>query len=119
VVPTIRAAAEEAGRPPPRVIPLMPIAVTADAAAMRERVSEEMAIYDRMPSYQAMLAREGVSSAGETGLFGPRAEVEDALGRLADAGATDFGAILFGSEDEQAATREFLRDLSPIKEVTR
>src|SRR5919206_3957318 len=49
VVPTIRAAAEAADRPPPRVIPLMPIAVTADVAAMRERVTEEMAIYHRMP----------------------------------------------------------------------
>jgi 5,10-methylenetetrahydromethanopterin reductase len=101
------------------VIPLLPIAVTDDVAAMRELVSEEMALYNRMPSYQAMLEREGASGAGETGLFGSRAEVEDALGRLADAGATDFGAILFGSEDEQDATRELLRDLSPIKEVTR
>ena len=119
VIPTIRAAADEAGRPSPRVIPLMPIAVTGDAAAMRERVSEEMAIYHRMPSYQAMLAREGARSAGETGLFGSRAEVEDALGRLADAGATDFGAILFGTDDERDATRELLRHLSPTKEVSR
>lgn len=119
IIPTIRAAAEAAERPPPRVIPLMPVAVTDDVPAMRERVSEEMAIYNRMPSYQAMLAREGASGAGETGLFGSRAEVEDALGRLADAGATDFGAILFGSEDEQDATRELLRDLSPIQEVSR
>lgn len=119
IVPTIRAAAEAAERPPPRVIPLMPVAVTGDAAAMRERVSEEMAIYHRMPSYQAMLAREGASGAGETGVFGTRAELEDALGRLAEAGATDFGAILFGTDDEQEATRELLRDLSPTKEVSR
>jgi 5,10-methylenetetrahydromethanopterin reductase len=119
IVPTVRAAAEAAERPPPRVIPLLPIAVTDDVPAMRELVSEEMALYNRMPSYQAMLDREGASGAGETGLFGSRAEVEDALGRLAGVGATDFGAILFGSEDEQDATRELLRDLSPIKEVTR
>ena len=119
VVPTIRAAAEAAERPPPRVIPLLPVAVTDDVAAMRERVSEEMAIYHRMTSYRAMLDREGVESAGETGLFGSRAEVEDALGRLGEAGATDFGAILFGSPDEQDATRELLRDLSPIPEVSR
>jgi 5,10-methylenetetrahydromethanopterin reductase len=112
VIPTIRHAAEAAERPPPRVIPLMPIAVTRDVAAMRERVSEEMAIYHRMPSYQAMLEREGVKSAGETGLFGSRDEVEEALGRLADAGATDFGAILFGDDDEQEATRELLTDAS-------
>jgi 5,10-methylenetetrahydromethanopterin reductase len=119
IVPSIRAAAAEAHRPPPRVIALMPIAVTADVAATRERVSEEMAIYHRMPSYQAMLAREGATSAGETGLLGSRDEVEDALGRLGEAGVTDFGAILFGSEDEQEATRELLRELSPTREVSR
>jgi 5,10-methylenetetrahydromethanopterin reductase len=112
IVPAIRAAAEAAERPAPRVIPLMPIAVTSDVAAMRDRVSEEMAVYHRMPSYQAMLEREGVKSAGETGLFGSRAEVEDALGRLDEAGATDFGAILFGSEDEQEATRDLLRSVA-------
>jgi 5,10-methylenetetrahydromethanopterin reductase len=119
IVPTIRAAAEAAERPSPRVIPLMPIAVTDDVAAMRERVSEEMAIYHRIPSYQAMLEREGVKSAGETGLFGPRPELEDALERLGEAGATDFGAILFGSEDEQDATRELLSELARSSEPAR
>jgi hypothetical protein len=97
----------------------MPIAVTAGVAAMRERVSEEMAIYHRMPSYQAMLEREGATGAGEIGLLGSRDEVEDALGRLGEAGVTDLGAILFGSEDEQDATRELLSDLSPTREVSR
>jgi 5,10-methylenetetrahydromethanopterin reductase len=118
VVPSIRAAAEAAGRPQPRVIPLMPVAVTRDAGAMRERVTEEMAIYHRMPSYQAMLEREGARNAGETGLFGSRAEVEDALGYLAEAGATDFGAILFGDDDEQEATRELLRHLAATPAAT-
>jgi 5,10-methylenetetrahydromethanopterin reductase len=110
VIPTIREAAEAAERPAPRVIPLMPIAVTCDVAAMRDQVSEEMAIYHRMPSYRAMLEREGVKTAGETGLFGSRDDVEEALGRLAEAGATDFGAILFGDDDEQEATRELLAE---------
>ena len=119
IVPSIRTAAAEADRPAPRVIALMPIAVTADVAAMRERVSEEMAIYHRMPSYQAMLEREGAKSAGETGLLGSRDEVEDAIGRLGEAGVTDLGAILFGSEDEQDRTRQLLSDLSPTREVSR
>src|SRR4051794_20181780 len=76
IVPSIRAAAAGAGRAPPRVIALMPIAVTAGVAAMRERVSEEMSIYHRMPSYQAMLEREGATGAGEIGLLGSRDEVE-------------------------------------------
>lgn len=119
IVPSIRAAAERVERPPPRVIALMPLAVTRDPAALRERVTREMSIYHRMPSYQAMLDREGVRTAGETGLIGSRAELEDALGRLRNCGVTDLGAILFGSEDERDATRELLRDLSPTPEVSR
>jgi 5,10-methylenetetrahydromethanopterin reductase len=117
IVPTIRAAAEAAERPPPRVIALMPIAVTRDVAAIRDRVNHEMAIYHRMPSYQAMLDREGVSTAGEIGLFGSRDEVEEALGRLDRDGATDFGAILVGTEDEQETTREVLRELASREQV--
>ena len=115
IVPTIRAAAEEAGRPLPRVIPLMPVAVTENVRAMQERVTAEMAVYQGMPSYQAMLEREGVSTAGETGLFGSRQQVAEALHELDEAGATDFGAILFGTEEEQAATRELLRDLAATR----
>jgi 5,10-methylenetetrahydromethanopterin reductase len=111
IAPTIRAAAEEAARPQPRIIALMPVAVTRDVTAMRERVNREMAIYHEMPSYRAMLEREGVSTAGEIGLFGSRDEVEDALGRLGQ-DATDFGAILFGNDDEQEATRELLSELA-------
>jgi 5,10-methylenetetrahydromethanopterin reductase len=112
IVPTITSAAHEAGRPSPRVIALMPIAVTKNVRAARERVTDEMAVYHRMPSYQAMLEREGVTTAGETGLFGSRAQVEGALHQLEEAGATDFGAIVFGTADEQDATRELLRDLA-------
>ena len=90
----------------------MPIAVTGNVEAIRDRVTEEMATYHRMPSYQAMLEREGVQTAGETGLFGSRDQVAEALGRLEQAGVTDFGAILFGDDDEQEATRELLSDLA-------
>jgi hypothetical protein len=82
---------------------------------MQERVTAEMAVYQGMPSYQAMLEREGVSTAGETGLFGSRQQVAEALHELDEAGATDFGAILFGTEEEQAATRELLRDLAATR----
>jgi 5,10-methylenetetrahydromethanopterin reductase len=114
IVPSIRAAAEEAGRPPPRVIPLVPIAVTKDVRGMRERVSEQMSFYPTMPSYQAMLEREGATTAGEIGLFGSPSQVEEALHELDAAGATDFGAILFGTHDEEEATRGLLREMAKI-----
>ena len=118
IVPSIRAAAEAAGRPAPRVVALLPVAVTGAVGAMRATVADAMALYQRMPSYQAVLEREGAETAGDIGILGSRGEVEDALGRLAEAGATDLGAILFGDEDERAATRELLSELSPTEELS-
>ena len=108
IVPRIREAAEEAGKPEPRIIALMPVAVTGERRRLHQTITEEMAIYHHMPSYQAMLEREGASEAGDIALLGSAGEVEDALNRLEDAGVTDFGAILFGTDDEQEATRELL-----------
>ena len=60
-VPTITAAAEAAGRPAPRIIAASSVAVTADPAAARERAATTFAIYGQLPSYRAMLDREGVA----------------------------------------------------------
>ena len=112
IVPTIRGAAAQARRADPRVIALLPILVTADAQAARQRISAEMDLYHHMPSYRAMLDLEGVSTAGDIALVGSRAEVEDAIGELAAAGATDLGAIVIGDHDEVARTRELLAHLA-------
>ena len=89
IVPTISAAARAAGRPAPAVVASLPVVVTADAEAARERIDRAMAIYPSLPSYQAMLEREGASSASEISLVGTEDEVASAVGRLADAGVTD------------------------------
>ena len=65
--PTLRKAAEEAGRPAPRVVAGLPIALVRDAAAARETASKQFAIYGQLPSYRAMLDREGAADAGRRG----------------------------------------------------
>ena len=59
IAPTIRAAAEAAGRPAPRIVVSLPVCVTADVDAARERVDQAFAIYPNLPSYKAMLDKEG------------------------------------------------------------
>ena len=61
VSPTIRAAAEEAGRPDPRVVVCLPVCVTDNAASARERLGAVIGGYRGIPSYEAMLEREGVA----------------------------------------------------------
>ena len=59
VIPTIREAAAEAGRPVPRIGVGLPVCVTDDVDAARAKAAEVFAIYGHLPSYRAMLDREG------------------------------------------------------------
>jgi 5,10-methylenetetrahydromethanopterin reductase len=113
VVPTITAAAERAGRPAPRVAVGLPVCVTDDPDAARERASRIFAIYGQLPSYRAMLDREGAEGPADVALIGGEAEVRKDLERLASVGTTDFLAVEFGTSDaDRTATRELLRSFS-------
>ncbi len=109
-IPTITAAAEAAGRPAPRVIAALPVCVTDDVEGARARASKVFAIYGQLPSYRAMLDREGAADAADIAIVGTAAEVIDRIGALAGIGVTDFAAVEFGGNpDETAATREAVR----------
>lgn len=89
IVPTISAAASAAGRAAPRIIAAVPVLVTDDVAAGRAAAADALGFYDTIPSYQKVIAREGVSSAAALGVVGPADAVAGALGAYRDAGATD------------------------------
>jgi F420-dependent oxidoreductase-like protein len=111
-VPTITAAAEAAGRPAPRIIAALPVAVTADPAAARERAATTFAIYGQLPSYRAMLDREGVAGPADLAILGSEQQVADGVAALADVGVTDFAAAEIGATaDEREATRAALGQL--------
>ena len=108
IVPTIRRAAEKAGRPSPRVMAALPVCVTDDEPAARLRADEIWSIYGTLPSYRAMLDREGVDSPGGAALVGDEEQLGEILDSLAAAGVTDFAGAPIGSREEVARTREFL-----------
>ena len=76
-IPTITQAAEAAGRPAPRVIAALPVCVTDDVAAAHERAAKVFAVYGQLPSYRAMLDREGASGAADIAIIGPADEVSE------------------------------------------
>ena len=110
--PTITKAAAEAGRPAPRISASLPVRVTTDVDAAREQASRVFQIYGMLPSYRAMLDREGAEGPADVAIIGDEATVRTAIQRVAESGATDFVAVEFGgSAVERAETRELLRSL--------
>jgi 5,10-methylenetetrahydromethanopterin reductase len=90
VVPTIDGASAAAGRPRPRLIAGLPVAVTDDPARERATIARFLGPYARFPAYEALLRREGVGGPEEVAIVGREHEVEDRLAELADLGVTDF-----------------------------
>ena len=113
IAPAMNAAAREAGRPDPRIVVGLPILLTNDADAGREAAAQQFANYGNLPSYRGMLDIEGAAHPADVALIGTEEGLEASLRRLIDAGATDFGAAAFGTEDERARTRAFLAELAP------
>lgn len=111
VVPTIRAAAAEAGRPAPRIGVGLPVCVTDDPDAARGKAAEVFSIYEHLPSYRAMLDREGAAGPADVAIVGNEAEVKSQVRRLAAIGTTDFCGVPFGSVSEITSTIGVLSSL--------
>ncbi|HEV3188696.1 MAG TPA: TIGR03564 family F420-dependent LLM class oxidoreductase [Acidimicrobiales bacterium] len=108
IVPTIREAASAAGRPAPRVVCSLPVAVTSDEAGARERLNKDYAVYGTLPSYAAMIEREGATSPADVSLIGSKAHVLDQLHELAEAGVTEFSGAPSGTSEEREGALEVL-----------
>jgi F420-dependent oxidoreductase-like protein len=111
IVPTITEAADSAGRPGPRVVCILPVCVTDDPDSARERAARVFAIYGQLPSYRAMLDREGASGPADVAIVGDEDTVAAQTGALAEAGVTDFVALEYTGGADGARTRAFLRTL--------
>ena len=114
VIPRLKESAAAAGNPPPRVCVGMPVVVTDRPGPARERANRLFRNYASLPSYSAMLEREGVEGPGGIAIVGNEAAVEEQLRQLAELGATDFLATIFpadGSQTSVARTRALLQSL--------
>jgi F420-dependent oxidoreductase-like protein len=89
IEPTIAKAAADAGRPKPRIIAAVPALVSDDVDAARGVAAEQLSFYETIPSYQKVIAREGVESVADLAAVGSAESVTRQLRRYLDAGATD------------------------------
>jgi F420-dependent oxidoreductase-like protein len=111
VAPAISAAASAAGRPSPRIVCSLPVCVTSDPAAARASAAQELAIYGQLPSYRAMLDKEGAAGPGDVAIVGDEDAVAAQVLALADAGVTDFVAVEFARGKDRERTRDVLKAL--------
>jgi 5,10-methylenetetrahydromethanopterin reductase len=114
VAPSLRQAAADAGRPEDavRVVAALPVSVTDDADSARKQAAEQFAMYGFLPSYRAMLDREGYAGPEDAAIIGDEATVKDRLDELRAAGVDEYvGAPFDASPEARARTRALLRQL--------
>jgi F420-dependent oxidoreductase-like protein len=113
IIPSLAKAAQKAGRGAPRVVAGLPIALTNEPDAARETMGKVFAMYGQLPSYRAMLDREGVEGPAGVGMVGDEAELRRQIGRLRDIGVTDFDAAIAPVEEgAYERTLDFLATLT-------
>jgi F420-dependent oxidoreductase-like protein len=113
VVPRLHAAA--AGRPAPRVVAGLPVAVHDDVAEARAAAVASSSMYSGMANYQRILAIGGEADPASAAVVGTEASVRTQLQSLLDAGATDIWAAVFPVGNDKRAslrrTTDLLREL--------
>lgn len=102
-VPTITAAAREAGRPAPRIAAGFPVAVTDRKDEARATAAKMFAMYGQLPSYRAVLDVEGVAGPESVAIVGSEKEVEAQIRALAASGVTDFNASPFPVDGDRGS----------------
>lgn len=105
VVPTLLKAAQEAGRPAPRIVAAVPAVVTDDVDIVRQVAAVHLGAYASIPSYRKIVAAEGLSHPAELAIVGDENTVAAGIRRYFDAGATEVVVIHSGMR----SSRERLR----------
>ena len=111
--PTLRQAAADAGRPEGvRVVAAIPISVTDDVDGARKQAAEQFAMYGHLPSYRAMLDREGYAGPEDVAIIGDEQTVRDRLTELQAVGVDEYVGVMFDpSAEGRARTRAVLKTL--------
>ncbi len=119
VVPRLAAAAAAVGRPTPRVIAGLPVAVCDDRSLGLEVAEANYGMYRHMENYARMLELGESGSPGEVAIIGTEEQVAARIRSYEDAGVTDLAAMTFAvgadrSEQERnlTRTRELLATLN-------
>lgn len=112
IVASLNKAARNAGRGDPRVVGGYPIILTNKPDEAREKIAQNLTVYGQLPSYRAMLDREGVAGPADIAIVGDENRLRGEIARLENIGVTDFNAAIMGVEEgAYERTLEFLSSM--------
>jgi F420-dependent oxidoreductase-like protein len=111
ITPRIRKAAADAGRPDPRIVAGLPVAVHDDVSEARSVAAGLFAAYGTLPNYRRILEVGGVAGPEDAAIVGDETSVAGQIEALFAAGATDLWAAPFPVGDDRSASRSRTRAL--------
>jgi F420-dependent oxidoreductase-like protein len=117
VAPKLHAAAAAAGRPAPRIVAGLPVAVHDDISEARAAASASSSIYAQMENYTRILEIGGAGTPADAAIVGNESSVTSQLQSLLDAGATDIWAAVFPVGNDRRASMRRSKDL--LRELVR
>ena len=109
VAPRIRAAADAAGQPAPRIVAGLPVAVHDDVDEAREAAAAQFAGYGALPNYRRILDIGDAAGPADAAIVGDERSVVAAVHGLFDAGATDVWAAVFPVGEDRRESRDRTR----------
>lgn len=111
IAPRLRDAAAAAGRPQPRIVAQLPIAVHDDRDEARAATAKTAGVYENLPNYRRIMDIGGAQTPADTAILGDEDGVTRQLRSLLDAGATDIQAYVVPVGDDRRRSRQRTMDL--------
>ena len=103
----------EAGQDAPRIVGGFPVLLTHKPDEARRELGQMLTVYGQLPSYRAMLDREGLSNPEDVAILGDENLLRGEIRRLAEMGVTDFNAaVMSGDPAAYERTLEFLGSIT-------
>ena len=97
------------GKTDPTVVAGLPIVLTTNIDQARQNIADNLTIYGQLPSYRAMLDREGAAGPADIAIVGDENTLRGEIKRFEDVGVTDFNAAIMNVEEgAYERTLEFL-----------
>src|ERR1700752_827283 len=121
IAPRINKAADNAGRPAPRIVAGIPVCLCArqEVDAARERANRVLGEAEFSPNYQRLLDHGDAKDVGDICAAGDEEAIVDRFRRFADAGVTDLSVRLLPIGDDRdeliaskRRTREVIAELA-------